>query len=64
MRIQITFSEAAKYLPEPLDANLEKVGEELESHIADAYFNGADLAIRFMGYSTDDEVFYFEMYSN
>lgn len=64
MRIRIDFAEANNYLFDPI-RNINPIvmsvyGEELKQILIDDYFNGADLAVNYIGYSLDNEYFEFD----
>lgn len=42
----------------------DTIGNELKQILIDYYFNGADMAINYLGYSLDDEYFEFELIPN
>ena len=71
MRIRIDFAEANNYLFEPFDFNIVNspalmnvLGEELKQILIDDYFNGADNAVNYLGYSLDNEYFEFDLIPN
>lgn len=80
MRIRIGFYESAGYTFESIEnfirinENGDKyfkvsgvediIGKELEKIICEDYFNGAELACRYIGYSLDNEYFEFEIIPN
>lgn len=68
MRIRIDFVDAFKYTFEiPQGINPDKLngaGKELENILIEDYFNGADKAVIYLGYSLDNEYFEFELMSN
>ena len=69
MRIRIDFAEANKFISGEVgfDNTLEYLniyGEELQAIICEDYFNGAELACRYMGFSKDNEYFEFEIMPN
>lgn len=77
MRIRIDFAEAFKFINEELipsrdaggfygynAAMMDIIGDELQAIICDDYFNGAELACRYMGFSVNNEYFEFELMPN
>ncbi len=73
MRIKIDFAEANKYLGVELmiQDNIKLAGEmyniigdELAIIMNDDYFNGADNAVLYIGYSLDNEYFEFDLIPN
>ena len=69
-RIKINFVEAVNYTFESkwfyqwyIDA-MNKAGEELKQILIDDYFNGADMAVSYLGYSLDNEYFEFDLNPN
>ena len=71
MRINISFNEAAKYTFESSwyykrnDSELmNNTGAELVNIIQEDYFNGADKAVLYIGYSNTRECFEFELIPN
>lgn len=68
MRIKIDFKEAVKYTfsgtwfyqRRYIDA-MENAGEEIKQILIDDYFNGADLAVIYIGYSLAGEYFEFDL---
>lgn len=70
MRIRIDFAEAVKYTFEGkwfyqryIDL-MNETGKELENILIEDYFNGADMAVNYIGYSLDNECFEFELIPN
>ena len=70
MRIRIDFAEAVKYT---FSANwfyqrsndlMNDTANELVNIIQGDYFNGADKAVIYLGYSLDNEYFEFELIPN
>jgi len=43
---------------------MAEIGNELKDVLIEDYFNGADLAVKYMGFSIDNEEFEFELMSN
>ena len=70
MRIRIDFADAAKYVFDNgfRDSNnpvvLNATGKEIESILAEDYFNGADKAVIYIGYSLDNEYFELDLIPN
>lgn len=71
MRIKIDFAEAVKYTFEAYwyynrnsSELMNNVGAELVNIIQEDYFNGADKAVIYLGYSIDNEYFEFELIPN
>lgn len=72
MRIRIDFAEAFETLDystevwgQANDYNLlTEMGKELESVLIEDYFNGADKAALYLGFSIDNEYFEYEIMSN
>ncbi len=68
MRIRIDFTEAVKqtflrdWFYKTNNTELMNItGEEIKQIIIDDYFNGADLAVVYIGYSLDNEYFEFDL---
>lgn len=77
MQIQITFAESAGYTFESTDSFIrfdstgnkiftvkgiaDIIGEELEKVLCEDYFQGAELAVKYKGYSLENEYFFFEL---
>lgn len=68
MRIRIDFAEANNFLFEPICITYPVVlvtyGDELKQILIDDYFNGADMAVIYLGCSLDNEYFEFELIPN
>lgn len=68
MRIRIDFAEAFNYtfeIPQGINPDvLNAAGKELENILIEDYFNGADKAVIYLGYSPDNEYFEFDLMSN
>lgn len=71
MRIRLDFAEANKFLFESFDFTIVNspqlmniLGEELKQILIDDYFNGADNAVNYLGYSLDNEYFEFDLIPN
>lgn len=79
MRIRISFSEAGNYTfenPENFISNiftgkkigihskLDEIGKQLMDIIHEDYFNGADSAVSYIGYSLEYEYYEFDLIPN
>ena len=68
MKIKIDFVEANNYLNDIFqgidDTILTICGEELKQILIDDYFNGADMAVEYIGYCLEGEYFTFDIKSN
>ena len=63
MRIKIDFADARNYV-NMQDKFLNDCGEDLKQVIIEDYFNGAELAVNYLGYYLIEEYFEFELMPN
>lgn len=49
---------------EEVKVKLDNLGEGIKNHLNDNYFNGADNAVRYMGFDLDAEYFEYEIMPN